>query len=827
MRKTGIWALFVAAYVGGVYLGDNHSPSSIPSVVAVALTCFSIFAAALGRFARFARATSFLALAAFGFSRLPSVDWPDESVDDAECTGTMVSAVQGTAGVSTFIVDAVNCYRGRDPTPIAQKIRVSVALSDLAVRTGDRLRLFGKLMRPAPAMNAGESDRARALAREGIRYEFRVRNADALEIEGESTTILGAIPRAAEDLRNRLIARLRDEPSRATAALVAAILLGDRRALAPDVVENYTNTGILHIIAVSGLHLVFAMWLFVKIGRFLARRFERVLLSVGATKFSWLFAFPAASFYVLVTGSPASAVRAWVMLAISALALLAERRCSSTRALVLTVLIITVVDPAALYDVSFILSVVSVVAIIGLTPGLTASRGISAATAHPTLRARLLAIVVRSVRHSSAATLGTAPFTAYFFQRIAVAGLLANLILIPIGSLLLVTALAWGTAELFVPAIASQLLSLPLFLARVFNLITAALGGPSESLCLTFAPSLVQTLVLVGAISLFAMRSSQRGLLTVSLLLFAVSFIVELSLRESRAPRNAVRVTFLAVGQGDSTLIEFPNGAVMLVDAGGSLLGDDRVGARVVVPYLRRNRISRVDWAIVTHPHNDHASGLTAVVKSVKVGEVWANGQPWEGSALERLRRELDAREIPVRVPPPIPPCDHSEFWICLVHPITPRGTPNFFDDLSVNSNSLVFRLSIGALRLLLTGDIERDAELDLAESRIDLRAEILKVPHHGSRTSSTYKFLRAVRPTVAIASLGRANPFHFPHGTVVSRYRRLGVPLYRTDSDGQVSIVITPTHVRLTTLRSREPIALPQQIHSLADNPSIEGESG
>jgi competence protein ComEC len=825
VRTTRSLALLVAAYAVGVFVGDGAAPSRGVSTVAIVLALLVVLAASTRRLPRISFLLACSLLFAFGLSRLPAVDWPDDSFLDAECTGRVASAVQGTVGVSVVIVDEVACYRGRDPTPQGGKLRVSVPSPDLAVRTGDRIRVFGKMARPSPALNEGEPDRARALARDGIRYEFRVRDAEYVDVEGTSVSLFGHAMRAAEGVRNSLIARLRGHPERTPAALVAAILLGDRRALEPAAVDNYTVTGILHIIAVSGLHLVFAMWLFVKIARFVARRSERVLLGCGATPFAWVFALPCALFYVLLTGAPSSAVRAIVMIAIAALAILSQRPCRTARALLLTVLVIGLLDPASLFDVSFILSVVSVAALIWLAPALKRQRTLLV-DSHA-LPARLRDFCFATVRTTTAATLGTAPFTAYFFQRIAVAGLVANLVLIPIGSLLLGSSLLWALSEYALPSVAGFVMGLPLGFAQLFNAIASWSSAPSEHLCVTFAPSIVQVIVLALALVFFAARSFRRGLLTVSLLLIVVSIAWESALRISRAPRDAVRVTFLAVGQGDSTLIEFPNGAVMLVDGGGSLVGDDRVGPRVLVPFLRRKRISRVDWVVLSHPHNDHAGGLAAVVKSLDVGEVWASGQPWVGAALEKLKSLISERAIPLYTPPPIPSCDNAQLWLCLVHPVTKPGQPAFFDDLSVNSNSLVLLADFGPVRLLLTGDIEADVESDLAQSRVDVRADLLKVPHHGSRTSSTDDLIGAVRPAIAVASLGRANPFRFPHPVVIDRYRAHGVRLLRTDVDGQISVNIFATYARIRTFLSRQTFTLPQQIVRPVDNPSVGGDSG
>jgi competence protein ComEC len=251
----------------------------------------------------------------------------------------------------------------------------------------------------------------------------------------------------------------------------------------------------------------------------------------------------------------------------------------------------------------------------------------------------------------------------------------------------------------------------------------------------------------------------------------------------------ALRVTFLDVGQGDAILIEGPRGFVALVDGGGSVDGRFDPGQRVIVPVLRRKTIGRLDLVVLSHPHPDHLNGLPAVLQGFPVGALWTSGDRGGNPAYDRLLALARSRGVAL----PTPTRLQVDGLV-----IDPRG-PWLGDrigvapGLEVNDGSLVLQLRFAGRSLLLTGDLEEQGEAELLGRAGDgrLTADVLKVPHHGSRTSSGDELLGAVRPGLAVASLARRNRFGFPHPDVLQRYRAGGIRLLRTDRDGAVVTVV------------------------------------
>ena len=223
--------------------------------------------------------------------------------------------------------------------------------------------------------------------------------------------------------------------------------------------------------------------------------------------------------------------------------------------------------------------------------------------------------------------------------------------------------------------------------------------------------------------------------------------------------RTGMTITFLAVGQGDSALIQFPGGAAMLIDAGGDLRwpGKFDPGARDVVPALAELGIRRLDVVVLTHPHPDHAGGLSTVLERMPVGELWMT--PERDVIASAVRARAMERGVPVREP-------HEAVLGGVRIEVPSRFQPGW----SLNDNSIVLRVVHGEVAVLFAGDVEALAEADLSQGSAEIRAQLLKAPHHGSRTSSTEAFLRRVAPAFTVYSVGAGNRFGFPHEDVLAR---------------------------------------------------------
>jgi competence protein ComEC len=269
-----------------------------------------------------------------------------------------------------------------------------------------------------------------------------------------------------------------------------------------------------------------------------------------------------------------------------------------------------------------------------------------------------------------------------------------------------------------------------------------------------------------------------------------------------------MEVTVLDVGQGDSIFAAFPDGRTMLIDGGGEtgseFPGQYRaavdIGEEVVAPYLWSRGLKRIDVVALTHAHHDHLDGLRAVLNDFHVGQLWV-GSDVDTRAYRELIAQAQAAGVPVihehRG-------DAFDFGYAHGEVIWPSETSELASN--PNNNSLVLRVESGAARFLLAGDIEQKAEKEIIADGDALSADILKVPHHGSKTSSTDEFLAAVAPRIAVISVGEGNIFGQPHAAVLDRYQKDGVRVLRTDLDGAVTTISNAKSLRVTTYRDTHP---------------------
>jgi competence protein ComEC len=275
-----------------------------------------------------------------------------------------------------------------------------------------------------------------------------------------------------------------------------------------------------------------------------------------------------------------------------------------------------------------------------------------------------------------------------------------------------------------------------------------------------------------------------------------------------------LRVTFLSIGEGDGAVVRFPGSRVMVIDAGGSYGGFD-AGERIVAPYLWSHKIMRVDYLVLSHPDIDHFGGLDFIAMNFAPRALWTSGVASRDVGYARLMDDLEHARIPVvRVGATAPVASLGGVAIASLNGST--GVAR-----SHNNSSMVLRFSFGRASLLFTGDIESGGERAMIERGRELRSTILKVPHHGSASSSTAAFIAAVRPQTAVISDGYLNYFHFPSAAVVERYVEAGAIVMRTDLDGAVMVDATPKRMTVRTFRDRRrgpisivPAVLPDSRH-------------
>jgi competence protein ComEC len=290
------------------------------------------------------------------------------------------------------------------------------------------------------------------------------------------------------------------------------------------------------------------------------------------------------------------------------------------------------------------------------------------------------------------------------------------------------------------------------------------------------------------AVAMLAMVTPGRGRASRVLVLLALSVLLELRVRHSARARGILRATFLDVGQGDASLVDLPSGEAMLIDGGGLVGSPVDTGTRVIGPALRARRRSSLLSVLLSHPHPDHFTGLASGLDGVRFGSLWDTGQgEREGVAGAYAALLANTREKHIPILRPHDLCGARALGGVRIEVLAP--CPDSTPDRGPNDNSIVVRMTYGATSFLFVGDAEGEEERDLLALGADrLRADVLKVGHHGSHTSSSPAFIKAVSPRVAVISVGVRNRFGHPHPATLKTLASARVQVYRTDEDGEVT---------------------------------------
>lgn len=617
--------------------------------------------------------------------------------------------------------------------------------------------------------------------------------------------------RPIEKLRHRMLARIeRLSSPEENKALLSALCLGWRGAIV-SVDENrvqleqatltaeFNRAGISHILSVSGLHLSFVGWL---VYRALARAIACVPFvsqRCAGHRFAALLAVLLVAFYTQLTGAEPPTVRAACVLGLWLLAVVCGRRTSLEVGLAVSIFVVG--NPfwgtgcQDLSDPSFLLSLAATLGLVYLRP-FSALGACVEPSNRPRTATALLRRLLSAFDASSGALLFTAPLVALFFGRFVATGLWANVLLIPLGEMAVLPLGLFGLfIDLVFPSLGQLFLASSHVVAGLFLFFAAQAAKVGWEWTVP-APSLWMVLLFEIGLALWCFRR-QLGAGLCSAVLFLYLF-------NWQRPHDTLKVTILSVGQGDSIVLEFPTKQVMVIDAGPAFEKGRDAGLSVVTPFLRSRGISKIDWLVLTHAHPDHSGGMQSLLREFAVAEFWfvplPTCHPAEKAKLQNehraaqphlslLQRRAEARNTKVG-PPRSLRVGGVELQLLDSFSRSPSDG-SVQPCRALNDGSVVFRAAYKGRAVLLTGDIEADREAELLSTDAFLRADVLKAPHHCSRTSSTPDFVRAVAPSVVVCSIGQNNRFGFPHPTVLNRFESQGIRVFRTDEQGSITISV------------------------------------
>ncbi len=663
---------------------------------------------------------------------------------------------------------------------------------------GDGIIVRADIKRPKSYQTPGAFDYTRYLAEKGVLLTGFIRS--PLFIRKTAAPPEKQLTIRMERYRAIIAHALNQQLPPQQAGLYRAILLGDRSGIPPPVLEHFKACGVLHLLAISGLHLTVIWSLFHFIWYWLLSRSEQILLRYPVHILAALLTLPLIVIYALLAGLQPPVLRAAIMSATLVVALIRGQQTTAASLLSGAALLLLLIEPLQLFSPSFLLSFVAVATIFLMLPLLKSvlqqPQNRQQGAYRNNIVAQLWRWIIAATLLSGGISLLTAPITALYFNRLSLVGAFTNLLLEP---LLCLWALPCGIFAL--PLLAAGK-SAALLLSFGTTGLKLATGILAKTATLPFAfywvPTaeplfLYGTLLFYGGLFLLALSRVKVAEIEDNLMTafgrktaLAGTGLVLLSLPLFfYTPPQQNRIVFLDVGQGSATLVEFTDGRSILIDGGGASLSQASIGERVIAPYLLGRGKKELDAVILTHPDADHSNGLDHILANFAVKTLWIRALGEQHPLQERLLETARQAGTTIAVPRAGDSLvtKKTGSLSCLYN----FGKPQHRSTREKNRGLILLANSNGH-RTLFPGDIDKKAERQLLAENISVQSEILLASHHGSKTSNAKEFIEAVNPQVVIVSAGQKENL-FPSTALRKYLRQRGTPLLTTAEKGTIEI--------------------------------------
>ena len=699
-----------------------------------------------------------------------------------------------------------------EPFPVKGRIRLTVSGDAPNLSTGDRIVFSARIKSIRNFNNPGGFDYQRYMAFKNVWGSAYVPAHQLTLIEKNVDKGAGVIISDARHRMSDLIDQVEDKEQQ---GVLKALIVGDRNAISPELRTSFNRVGAGHLLAISGLHIGIIATVSFLFFKWILSHIRFFLLNAWTKKGAVLLSVVPVLVYGLLSGMSPSTQRAVIMVIVFLAAFLFEREHDLINTLAMAAMMILIVHPPSVFSISFQLSFAAVLAIIY---GLSRLPPIWSSGPNRTRKqkwAKAATKLYYFFMTSFFAIIGTLPLVMYYFNQVSLVGLPANIVFIPLIGFVVVPL---GILAVFIlPFTASGALVLvkaaSAALEPVIRIITV-ISGWSFSAINTVTPNyleIVSFYVLFWALLNFkgvqtekssdlnndrnghTKKSIQKPAVAVALLtvlLFSADAGYGLY---RRYWHDDLRVTMIDVGHGNAALLELPYGHTMLIDGGG--FSDNRVfdvGASVVAPFLWRKKIRTVDTLVLSHANSDHLNGLIYIAENFHVKQVWLNHESADTFGYRLFVETIRKNHIQMPAYSKITGVhDINGVQVDVLYP--PKDFVEKKDIetwRNLDNNSLILKASFGNVSFLFPGDIKTPAEYELVSTVGDkLKTTVLLAPHHGSKTSSSERFLEKVKPEVVVISSRWNSRFGFPHPSVLKRYQDMGCRVLETAKNGAVSM--------------------------------------
>ena len=670
-----------------------------------------------------------------------------------------------------------------------------------AALIGYKISTYGTIRKPINYNNPGQLDIVTMLKSNGITASLSAGKM-GVEIEYIEGTLWTKFLRKMAAIREHYKDSMRQVMSNEDAAAIFAMLFGGYEGLKPELTDSFVTTGIVHILSVSGSHMSLLAATTAWICNFFGWR-RWIKISIGLIVILT---------YTVLSGFIFPVIRSAFMGFLVFFATSSGKYDSSSRrSLTIIAMFILLYSPLALFHISFQLSFLATAGLIYLSPQiiefLTKGADLKIKLYEKVFnpRLKLSYFLSTSFACTVSALLFSQPIIAWYFNQLSISSLLANLIVIPILELIIIFGLFAGILGLIVPPLAKIVFlidSLMFGTAYELNKMIAALPMSNVYFpTINFAWSAIYYVVILFVIQKQKVKESiinwcRDNIKIVQSICALIILVITFNVGIYITKPPEMQVHFIDVHQGDSALVITPHGHAMMFDTGGVREHTFDIGGRVDVPYLHHYGITKLDYIFLTHAHEDHAAGAGSIVKMVEVDNIITANEPKSDYAASMAISEVSPKLDNLRS------AKEGEVYDIDGVKVEVLFAPKMAGVATGNEVSNVYKVTFGNVSFLFTGDLIKENEAVILREHKDIKSTVLKVGHHGSKTSSSNEFVEAVNPLYAIFCVGANNTFGHPRPEVVELMEEVGAKIYRTDKNGAIVFTTDGVNVKVETNR-------------------------
>lgn len=699
--------------------------------------------------------------------------------ENLEIVGTIISNPMDKQYKNQYIlkVEKINENKSYKNT----NLQLNVKKEEKLLSYGDKIIIKGNFEEASSARNEGGFDYKQYLKSKNV---YGIISVDKKDIKLIKKNNVGVIDLLANKVSNSMKIKIEQNLSNETSKLLSGILIGNKSNLQKEIQEDFRNSSLSHVLAISGMHISYIM-----LG--ITFVINKMKFNKKVSKIITIFIL---LFFIILTGKTASVTRACFMSSYIILASLFHKKAHVLASISISLLIILIINPYLILDIGLQLSYGGTIGIVLIYPILKKLKKKKEDKSSKfkkiihKIKDKILDIILITI----SANLVIFPIVLFHYNTISFTFIISNLLISPIIGIIIIL----GFISVFASYIISPISKVMFLILQIFlNLLIKIAHFCAElPFSKVYFPTPKIYVIIIYYVFLIFIILARNKIIVIKkinkkIIIIFVIIIIILNLILNFIPKTFT-ISFIDVGQGDSMLISTPKGKKILIDGGGSRDEESfNIGKQTLIPYLLNKGITKLDYILISHFDSDHVGGILSVLEELKVEKVIICEQE-ENENYRRFKEIVKNKKIKVYV---VKKGDNVKIEEnILLNILWPKDEK--IKENAINNNSIVAKLNYKNFSILLTGDIEKIAENEILkeyENSNILNANILKVAHHGSKSSSINEFLEKVKPQIALIGVGEKNTFGHPNEGVLKRLENINTKIYRTDKKGEITIKI------------------------------------